>query len=93
MSFDSSKLGRHKVGTNAYAILSIALHKLFYVFVVVLVKIVMPLDSSLLVESKRKGLIYLSQHILFPQVPFHVRGFYRDAFLVMLDSVLVLRLR
>lgn len=88
----TSELRGHKVGTNADTILGGALHKPFYVLVIILVKIVMPLYRLLLIGIYSERLIHLCQHVLLPQMPFHVRRFYGDAILVMLDSVFIVRL-
>ena len=69
----TTKLGGHKVGTNADAVFGSTLHKPFYVLVIILVKIIMPLDCLFLESVDSERLIHLAKHVLLPQMPFHVR--------------------
>ena len=73
MSLHSSEFGSHEVGTNADAIFGGAFHKFFYVLVIILVKVVMPLNGLLLQRVICKGLAHLRQHVFIPHMPFHVR--------------------
>jgi len=61
--------------------------------IIILVKVSVSFNCHFVLFSNRKRLVHLSLHVLLSQMPFHVGGIYLDAFLYLLDSVLVLRLR
>lgn len=61
--------------------------------VIVLVKVSVAFNCHFVLFSNSERLVHLSLDVFLSQMPFHVGGIYRDAFLDLLDCVLVLRLR